>query len=251
MSALIKFLNLHIITQPFQSHIACIMAPRKVTTTSHRPPRKCRRFLDDDLDIPDLSNSTKPELRGLDLSNSTNPELRRLTRSSSVTAKTKNNSTQKTKGKTIYSEQHQQIQKNLRALNQAKKAAREAAKAPKLPTTSSHRDRGAKRPAVKGSDSPEFMSTPPPAKKKVASKKKERQRIQEKVLADRAAEGKSLPVASPESPPVPSPKSPPVASLEGYQPPQVPQNPPNADEDRQDTETIFEGNSYVLFQSPS
>ena len=190
------------------------MAPRKVTTTSHGPLRQCRRFLDNGLDLPDLSNSTKPELRGLDLSNSTNPELRRLTRSSSVTAKTKNNSTQKTKGK------------------------------PKLPTTSSLRDRGAKRPAVNGSDSPEFMITPPPAKKKVASKKDELQRIKAKVKADREFNGKPPPVASPESPP--------VASQEGYQPPQVPPIPPNADEDRQDTdtETIFGGNSYVLFQSP-
>lgn len=189
------------------------MAPRKVTTSSHGPLRQCRRFLDNGLDLPDLSNSTKPELRGLDLSNSTNPELRRLTRSSSVTAKTKNNSTQKTKGK------------------------------PKLPTTSSLRDRGAKRPAVNGSDSPEFMITPPPAKKKVASKKgKELQRIKAKVKADRVAKGKPPPVASPESPPVASPKSPPVASLEGYQPPQVPPIPP--------TQTIFEGNSYDLLQSP-
>ena len=234
MSALIKlFLNLHIVTQPFQSHIACIMAPRKVTT---RPLRKSRRYLNDDPDLPNLRNSTKPELRGLDLSNSTNPELRSLTRSSSVTAKTKNNSTQKTKGKTIYSEQHQQIRKNLRALNQTKKAAREAAEAPKLPTTSSHRDRGAKRPAVKGSDSPEFMITPPPAKKKVASQKKERQRIQAKVLADRAAEGKPSPVPSPES---------------LYQPPQIlPQVRQDTDTETE-TETIFEGNSYVLFQSPS
>jgi hypothetical protein len=237
MSALIKlFLNLHIVTQPFQSHIACIMAPRKVTTTSPRPLRKSRRYLNDDPDLPNLRNSTKPELRGLDLSNSTNPELRSLTRSSSVTAKTKNNSTQKTKGKTIYSEQHQQIRKNLRALNQAKKAAREAAEAPKLPTTSSHRDRGAKRPAVKGSDSSEFMITPPPAKKKVASQKKERQRIQAKVLADRAAEGKPSPVPSPES---------------LYQPPQIlPKVRQDADTETE-TETIFEGNSYVLFQSPS
>ena len=56
--------------------------------------------------------------------------------------------------------------------------------------------------------------------------------------AEHQFNGKPPPVASPESP--------------GYQPSQVPPIRPNADEDRQDTETetIFGGNSYVLIQSP-